>query len=339
MGRRVLVTGGSGYFGTVLVDRALARGDEVRVLDLNPPAVDIEHVRADVRDRDAVRAACAGVDVVLHNVAQVPLAKDRELFWSVNVVGTANVLLGARDAGAKVVHTSSSAIFGVPERNPVTEETPGRPLEAYGRAKLQAEALCHEAVEGGMDVTIIRPRTILGHGRLGIMAILFELVAAGAPVFVFGGGDNRYQLVHSDDLADACLLAADRAGPATYNIGASEFGTMRDTLQGLVEHAATGSSVRSLPTAPARLAMRALSAVGQAPFAPYHWLLYAESLWFDTAKARDELGWEPRHSNRSMVIESYEWFLANRATLSETGSHHQSPVPLGLLRVLKWLPW
>ena len=146
-------------------------------------------------------------------------------------------------------------------------------------------------------MTIVRPRTILGHGRLGIMAILFEFVADGAPVFVFGGGDNRYQFVHADDLADACLLAADRPGPSSYNIGAPSFGTMRETLQALVDHAGTGSRVRSLPSAPARLGMKALTTLGQAPFAPYHWLLYGESLWFDTTKARTELGWEPKHSN------------------------------------------
>jgi nucleoside-diphosphate-sugar epimerase len=342
MGRTILVTGGSGYFGSVLVDRARARGDRVRVLDLNPPEAegdDVGFVPADVRDRAAVVKACAGVDVVLHNVAQVPLARDRHLFRSVNVVGTANVLLAARDTGvAKVVHTSSSAIYGIPERNPVDEDTPPRPREAYGRAKLEAEALCREAVAAGLDVTIIRPRTILGHGRLGIVAVLFELVAEGAPVFVLDGGANRYQFVHADDLADACLLAADRPGPAAYNVGAAEFGTMRETLQALVDHAGTGSTVRSLPAAPARAAMRALASLGQAPFAPYHWLLYGESLWFDTTRARTELGWAPRHSNTSMVIESYEWFLAHRSeSAAGAGSHHQSPVPLGVLKVLKRL--
>jgi nucleoside-diphosphate-sugar epimerase len=340
---RILVTGGSGYFGSTVVAQALARGDEVRILDLNPPdreAAGVEVVVADVRDRDAVREACAGIDVVFHNVAQVPLAKDRALFESVNVQGTANVLLGARDAGVgKAVHTSSSAIFGIPEHNPVTEDTPGRPLEAYGRAKLEAEALCREAAANGLDVTIVRPRTILGHGRLGIMAILFEFVAEGAPVFVLGRGDNRYQFVHADDLAAACLLAGDRPGPAVYNVGATDFATMRETLQALVDHAGTGSRVRSLPAAPAKLGMRAMSAIGQAPFAPYHWLLYAESLWFDTTKARTELGWEPKHSNASMLIESYEWFLAHREEVAGAGgrSHHQSPVRLGALRLLKRL--
>jgi nucleoside-diphosphate-sugar epimerase len=340
--RTVLVTGGSGYFGSIVVDQAVARGDSVRVLDLNPPDDPgrVEVVQADVRDRDAVAAACDGVDVVFHNVAQVPLARDRHLFWSVNVLGTANVLLAAREAGvAKVVHTSSSAIYGIPRHNPVTEDTPPSPLEAYGRAKLEAEVLCGDAVASGLDVTIVRPRTILGHGRLGIMAILFEFVAEGAPVYVLDGGHNRYQFVHAEDLAAACLLAADRPGATSYNVGTTDFGTMRETLEALVAHAGTGSRVRSLPSAPAALAMRGLSAARQAPFAPYHWLLFGKSLWFDTSRTRDELGWEPRYSNAEMVIESYEWFLRNRDELGGSGrSHHRSPARLGLLKLLKRLP-
>jgi nucleoside-diphosphate-sugar epimerase len=340
MARSVLVTGGSGYFGEILVDRALAQGERVRIFDVNPPSThanSVEYLPGDVRDRAAIRAACDGVDVVLHNVAQVPLARDRELFRSVNVVGTADLLVAARDAGVtKVVHTSSSAVFGIPEANPVTEATPCRPLEAYGRAKLEAELLCHDAVASGLDVTIIRPRTILGHGRLGIMAVLFEFVADGTPVFVLDGGNNRYQFVHASDLADACLLAAAREGPAVYNIGAIEFGTMRETLQALVDHAGTGSRVRSLPIGPARVGMRALAGFGLAPFAPYHWLLYGESLWFDLTRARTELGWEPKHSNQSMVIESYEWFVAHRDELEHAPrSHHQSPARPGVLRFLK----
>ncbi len=343
MARSVLVTGGSGYFGTVVAEQALARGDSVRIFDLNPPGPSLagaEYVAGDVRDRAAVRGACAGIDVVFHNVAQVPLAKDRALFDAVNVGGTANVLVAARAAKvAKVVHTSSSAVFGIPEHNPVTEDSPCRPLEAYGRAKLRAELLCHDAVASGCDVTIVRPRTVLGHGRLGVIALLFEFVADGAPVFVLGSGANRYQLVHANDLADACLRAGDRAGSAVYNVGALEFATMRETLQALVDHARTGSRVRSLPVAPARLAMRSLASLGLAPFAPYHWLLYSESLYFDVTKARTELGWEPKHSNASMVIESYEWFLAHRNDSGGSSrSHHQSPVRPGLVRLLKALP-
>ena len=239
------------------------------------------------------------------------------------------MLVAARDAGvAKVVHTSSSAVFGIPEHNPVTEDTPCRPLEAYGRAKLQAELLCHDAVAAGLDVTIVRPRTILGHGRLGIMAILFEFVADGAPVFVLGGGDNRYQFVHADRPRRR-VPARRRTGPVPRSTTSArlEFGTMRETLQALVDHAGTGSRVRSLPVAPAR-ARDACAArrSGSVPFAPYHWLLYSESLWFDVDEgARPSSTGSRVHSNASMLIESYEWFLAHRDDVG-AGIEVASPV-------------
>ena len=96
--------------------------------------------------------------------------------------------------------------------------------------------------------------------------------------------------------------------------------------------------MRSLPVGPARIAMQTLTTLGLAPFAPYHWLLYGESLWFDTTRARAELDWEPKHSNSSMIVESYEWFLEHGDVLeSAERSHHQSPVRPGLLRLLKRL--
>lgn len=339
---RALVTGGSGFFGTMLVERLRARGDEVRILDVmapDPVPAGVEVVTADIRDADAVREACAEVDVAFHNVAQVPLAKDRHLFWSVNVVGTATLLVAARDAGVgKVVSTSTSAIYGIPESNPVDEGTPPRPLEAYGRAKLEAELLCRDAVDAGLDVTIVRPRTILGHGRLGIMSMLFELVAEGAPVPVLGSGANRYQFVHAADLAEACIRAGDRPGPSAYNVGAPGFGTMRETLESLCAHAGTGARVVSLPHAPARLGMQAASRAGLLPLAPYHWLLYGESLWFDSSRAERELGWTARYDTPTMLAETYDWWLAHRDDPAlASGSHHQSPARMGALALLKRL--
>ena len=82
-----------------------------------------------------------------------------------------------------------------------------------------------------------------------------------------------------------------------------------------------------------------IAGMGLAPFAPYHWLLFGESLYFDITKARTELRWEPKHSNVSMLIESYEWFLTHRAELDASGrSHHQSPAKAGALRILQRLP-
>ncbi|MGD9703135.1 MAG: NAD-dependent epimerase/dehydratase family protein [Acidimicrobiia bacterium] len=334
-----LVTGGSGYFGALLAERLRQRGDRVRVLDLNPFDGDpsIEFVQGDIRDAAAVRAAVDGIDVVFHNVAQVPLARDEQLLRSVNVDGTRVLLEACRDAPvAKIVHTSSSAVFGIPEQNPVLPSTVPRPRESYGHAKLAAEWACLAAVARGQDVTIIRPRTILGHGRLGIFGILFEWIADGADVFVLGDGSNRYQFVHADDLAEVCLRAGDASGPAIFNAGTDRFGTMRETLQALCDHAGTGAGVRSLPAAPAAVAMRLTAALRIAPFAPYHWIMYSRSMWFDTAHVTDALGWRPVYSNDEMFAHSYDWFLSHRSSLGGDGaSHHRRPARQGALRLLK----
>ena len=338
-----LITGGAGYFGEILVRRLAERGDvAVRIFDVNAPDAappGVEYVRGDIRDQAAVRAACAGVAVAHHNVAMVPLAKDARAFTSVNVGGTENLLAACLDARVrKVVYVSSSAVFGAPSSNPVTEETPPRPAEAYGRAKLAGEVACAGARARGLDVSIIRPRTILGHGRLGIMQILFEWVRAGTDVPVLGRGDNRYQFVHADDLADACLRAAARPGPGTYNIGAAIFGTMRETLQALVDHAKTGSRVVSVPGALAVRAMEVTSRLGLSPLGAYHSLMYGREMFFDLSRAGRELGYAPRFSNAQMICESYDYYVAHREeVLARThASHHRGAVRQGVLRAFAY---
>ena len=332
-----VVTGGNGYFGRVLVQRLLEQGEEVRLLDIDVrDAPSVEVIEGDVRDLDVVRRAVDGADVVFHNVAQVPLVKDPLLLRSVNVEGTENVLTASRAAGvAKVVHTSSSAVFGVPESNPVLPTTVPQPAEPYGHAKLAAEWACLRAASAGLDVTIVRPRTILGHGRLGIFGILFDWIADGADPFVLGDGSNRYQFVHADDLASACRLAASSPGPAVFNVGTDRFGTIREALEHVCRHAGTGSRVRSLPAGPTAAAMRASAALGITPFAPYHWLMYGRSMWFDIEHVRDALGWTPQWSTDEMFAESYDAFVANRATSSEGSSPHRRSPKAGALAALK----
>ena len=348
MSKLHLVTGGSGYFGTLLVRRLAELGERVRIFDLNDadekPA-GVEMMRGDIRDYQAVQRACEGVAVVHHNVAMVPLAKDKAAFWSVNERGTRNLLEAARAGGvAKVVHMSSSAVFGVPPRNPVDDTVQPNPGEDYGRAKLAAEVLARDYVARGLDVTIIRPRTIMGHGRLGIMQILFEWIREGKNVPVFGKGENLYQFVHADDLADAAIRAGQRAGAATYNVGADEFGTMRETLEALCAHAKTGSRVVSVPASPAVAIMNITSRFGLSPLGAYHALMYGRSMYFDLTRTKAELDWKPRYSNVDMFCESYDWYLAHRDEVLRRrhASHHRSPVKPGVLRavsqVLQWLP-
>ena len=341
--RTALITGGSGYFGSLLTDKLSAAGYRCRVFDLNDAEnrpEQVELVRGDIRDFDAVHAACEGIDTVFHNVAQVPLAKSRELFDSVNRTGTEVLLRAARDRGVrKVVYSSSSAVYGIPASNPVTEDTPLNPMEPYGRAKAEGERICGRFAKQGLDVSIVRPRTILGPGRLGIFQILFEWVRTGANIPVLGRGDNKYQFVHADDLADACIRASERAGAEDYNCGTDRFSTMRALLEALCDHAGTGSGVKSVPMRPTIWAMKLSSAIGLSPLGQYHSLMYGRSMYFDVSKASRELGWVPKYSNEEMVFESYDWYVENREAVmaASGGSHHQRGVKQGILKLARYL--
>ena len=339
-----LVTGGAGYFGEVLVRKLLERASSVRVLDIAsnaelPP--EAEYLHGDIRDRSTVRTSLDGIDVVFHAVAQVPLAKDRELFESVNVGGADIIASEALAAGVKkLVMLSSSAVYGAPEFNPVSRRTPPAPREAYGRAKLAGDARALSYTDKGLDVSIVRPRTILGHGRLGIFQIVFEWVRTNRPLYVLGGGHNRFQLVHAEDLADLCLHAAEQRGPALFLGGAARFGSMRELLANLIRRVGSRSSIRSLPMLPAAAGMKLTGRLGLTPLGDYHALMYGRELFFDTSDAERELGWWPRYSNDEMMLQSYQHYVEHRdEILARKGaSHHRSVTRRGLLALLDRLP-
>jgi nucleoside-diphosphate-sugar epimerase len=339
---KVLVTGGAGFFGSLLVEQLLARGHSCVILDIAddavvPPAA--RYIPCDIRDADGVRAACRDIDIIQHNVAQVPLAKDNKAFESVNIDGVRNLLQAASEAGVKkVVYTSSSAVYGVPRQNPVLETHEPKPEEPYGVAKYRGELLCHEFTRKGLDVSIVRPRTIMGHGRLGIFQILFEWIREGRNVPVLGNGANLYQFVHAHDLARACILAGERPGGKIYNCGATEFGSMRSVLEDLCKHAGTGSKVVSVPMGLATFGMNVTSLLGLSPLGPYHSLMYGRSMYFDSTEARQQLGWEPRYSNNEMFRETYDWYIANRESVMRNvhgHSPHRSPLKQGVLGIVK----
>ena len=165
-----LVTGGSGFLGTRLVKALLEQGKAVRVFDLaRSPELDprAEFVAGDVRNLTPLAIAAAGAEVVFHLVGLMPQARaPEELMQAVNVEGTRNALEAAVQAQSRrLVFLSSMEVYGYPERSPFTETHPLRPIGAYGRNKVEAEALCvNYWKERGLETVSLRPSTLVGPG-------------------------------------------------------------------------------------------------------------------------------------------------------------------------------
>lgn len=338
-----LVTGGSGFLGNLIVKRLVEKGERVKVLDIwespDKPA-EAEFINADIRDREAVRQAMQGVEVVHHNVALVPLTKSGDKFWEVNVVGSEIAAEEAARAGVKsFIHMSSSALYGLPEC-PITEKTPLQPVEIYGRGKLEGELRVRKICEAnGVDLVVIRPRTILGEGRLGIFQILFDWIKDSANIYVIGDGNIPFQFVHAHDLMDLYMLALAKNQPGVYNVGTPMFRTLREDLEDLIRYAGSKSRVKGLPIGATIGTLQFLDKLGLSPLAPWHYLTYHKAFYFDTTPLTD-LGWKPRYSNIDMFKESYDWFLANydKAQPEVAGaSAHRKKVKEGVLKLLKKL--
>ncbi|HMJ13143.1 MAG TPA: NAD(P)-dependent oxidoreductase [Polyangiaceae bacterium] len=340
---RVLVTGGAGFLGAHLVRALSGLGHSVRVLDSAPipehASERVERVQGDVRDSELVSRVAAGVDYIVHCVAVQPVSRSRRsVFKDVNVMGTRNVLEAARHHGVRrVVHVSSSAVYGLPRESPITEATPFNPICDYGRSKVASERLCRRFRSLGQDVVILRPRVLLGQGRLGVYHLLFNWIADGKPVFFIGSGDRPFQALAVQDLVSACLLALFGDTPnQDFNLGAAEYQSFRGDVEGLLRHARSRKRIVPVPAVLAKTGLWALDVLDLSPLTAWHYLTADAAFFFDCSKAEQLLGWKPAVSNIEMLCESYDWYVANRRRVDpDVGTTHTKSLAQRAFRLMK----
>jgi nucleoside-diphosphate-sugar epimerase len=341
---RWAISGGAGFLGLHLARRLLADRHEVRTLDVVPlddPELErsVEELRGDVREPvDAMRLV-DGADVLVHAAAALPIQASREAIRSVNVGGTATTLAAAIEGGVRrVILISSTAVYGVPKVHPLSEEAELVGVGHYGESKIDAEGVAQDVARRGLDVVILRPKTFLGPERLGVFEILFDWIREGRRIPILGDGSNRYQLLAVEDLVEATVAAgsADVAGE-TFNVGATEFGTVRSDLEALIAHAGSGSSLRPVPARPAEVALRGLELLRLSPLAEWHYRTAHRDSYVDVSKAQRLLGFSPRLSNAQALCETYDWYLDNRGQMRSAGVTHRVPWDQRALRLLKRL--
>jgi len=338
------ITGGSGFFGLHLIDRLLRERQEVIVYDVTPLDEEyrkkgVQFVQGDVREKEKLISAMQGVDVVHHNAAVLPVSRSGKVFWEINVEGTRNVLDAALQNNVKkVLFVSTSSVYGIPTDLPITERTELTPLGEYGFSKLAAEKVVKDFRQShDIDISIVRPRTIIGKGRMGIFGILFDWISDGKKIYIIGKGDNAYQFVSAPDLADACyLMTAKPCKNEDFIIGAERYSTVKGDLEALIKHAGTGSRVVATNAFVVRNILAVVDWMKVSPLVDWHYKTPHKPFYFDITKAKTMLGWQPKDSNSAMFIETYDWYRTNRESLKkQTGTTHRKTVKQGILKLLK----
>lgn len=312
-----LVTGGAGFIGSNLVRALTSDGTEVRVLDdlSTGRAQNLEELSdavqvriGDVRDREAVASALEGVDTVFHLAAIASVARsvaDPASSNEVNVTGTLNVLVAARDAGCRrVVLASSSAVYGMQATMPLHEQMVCAPISPYGVTKLAGESYMKAFFESyGLPAVSLRFFNVFGPSQNPLAeyaAVVPRFIRAslqGEPVTIFGDGTQTRDFVYVGDVVAACRLAAGAPPEAlggAFNVATGEphtVGQLHEAIAGLA--AAPGPAPISAPARPGDIAQ------SQA----------------DISLARSVLGYAPGHTFEEGLSLAFDWFSANPGLL------------------------
>ena len=260
-GQRVLVTGGAGFVGSNTVKQLLKSGASVTVLDDfytgaedNLPSSDpkLEVIRGSVTDFDLVRKVVKVADVVIHEAARNIIVSTRNPRedYEVNIGGTLNVLMAAREFGVRrVVYTSSASVYGNPRYLPINEDDATNMLSPYSVSKFAGENYCKAFYESyGLSTAVVRYSNIYGPGQrpdnpyCGVVSKFFEAAAAGQPPRIHGDGEQTRDFTFVDDAVEATLLAAfmAKSDGQVYNVGTGRETTVNQLARIILEIAGAG---------------------------------------------------------------------------------------------------
>jgi UDP-glucose 4-epimerase len=292
--RRVLVTGGAGFIGSHLVRALLERGDEVRVLDnfstgnranLQGLEGEVEVIEGELRSYERVHRAVRGCELVFHQGAlpSVPRSlQDPLTTTAVNVEGTLNVLLAARDEGVRrVVFASSSSVYGNQDSLPLSEQARPDPISPYGVAKLAAERFCVSFSRVyPLETVALRYFNVFGPRQdprseyAAVVPRFISEAAAGRPVPIYGDGEQRRDFTYVANVVEANLLAAEApdGNGAVLNIATGQSVSVNELAEAVARTLGRTVERRHLPPRPGEV----------------------RASWADVSAARALLGWRPR---------------------------------------------
>lgn len=344
---KILITGGAGFLGLHLASYLYKKNCTLTLIDIQrfdkkEYGANYKLALCDVRNIKKLDELIKGRDIVIHAAAALPLWKKEDIYTT-NVDGTRNVLILSKIHKIKrVIFVSSTAVYGIPKKHPIEETDPRIGVGAYGESKILAEDLCFSAIKQGQHIAIIRPKTFVGTGRLGVFEILFDWIYDGKRIPIIGKGKNRYQLLDVDDLVEAIYLFClknKQSYDGAFNIGAEDFGTVKDDLQELFKFAQSGS--RIFPT-PALIVKKTLWFFEKIKVSPlYQWVYDTadKDSFVSNEKIKKALNWKPKYSNTQALIKSYRWYLKHYSEIKSktSGVTHTVGWKQGILRLFKYV--
>ncbi len=322
-----LITGGSGYIGSEIIRNLSTKNNKVLNIDLLPHDNKIsKNFNFDILDKAKVESIFINnqIDCIIHNLAKVPLTKDKNIFKKVNIQATEIILeFFSKYKIKKMIFISSSAVYGIPEICPISENSQRLPAEPYGESKKISEDLCIQQMEKGKNIIILRPRTVIGLNRFGIFSILFDWIKNDLPIPVMSNGNNLYQFLDVRDLSSAVYLASISDFKGSLNVGSSDVKRIIDIINFLKNEYKSKSKIKNIDNSFFLKIGFILQRIGLVPLHDYHFKVYGKDVYFDISKIKKVLHWEPKYSTFESFKDSYEHFLIDEKNVQNVSIHQK----------------
>ena len=308
---KILITGGAGFVGSHLCDKYTKEGHTVLCLDnfMSGDLTNVRHlldnrnfklIKGDVRDFDLLEKIMRDVDVVFHLAAQIHVERsyiEPRLTYEVNVMGTQNILEVARLYDAKkVIHASTSEVYGSAQYSPIDENHPLNAPHPYGASKIAADRMCYAYIHTyGMNISIVRLFNIFGPrqrdiGYGGVISIFTRRILSNMPPIIYGDGLQTRDYTYIDDAVRAYDLVLNHNEPITepINFGSSREETILDLANMLIDSGGKKGNIKPVHIAPRLGEVKRLIA--------------------NATRAKNLLGWEPKCKLEEGVEKFVQWY-------------------------------
>tara|TARA_B100000287_G_scaffold375563_1_gene376145 strand:- start:4991 stop:6031 length:1041 start_codon:yes stop_codon:yes gene_type:complete len=335
--RKILITGGSGFVGSAIVEKLLNQGHKITNIDLIDAQINHEnykYVPEDILNKESISKYFNGVDVVIHAAAKLPLHKKKSSYELVNIQGTKNIVDLSNESSVEYfMYLSSSAIMGK-QNLEISENSEPNPFEPYGISKYKGELIIKDTLNKSIKYSMIRPRTVVGDERLGIFGLLFSFFKNSIPVFLLGNGKNCLQLIDKDELVEVIVRLIEHNIQGVFNLGNNDSATIYETFFEFKKIIKSESKIVKLPKKITMLILTILDKLNLSPFAPYHYKAFGESVMFTSSKAYEITNYFPKKNNVEILHNAYKnyEFIQND---DESVSTHKKDINLKIFRILK----
>jgi len=307
----MLITGGAGFIGSHLCDKYTKEGHTVLCLDnfMSGDLTNVKHlldcrnfklIKGDIRDFALLEKHMRDVDVVFHLAAQIHVDRsyiEPQLTYEVNVIGTQNVLEVARIYDAKkVIHASTSEVYGSAQHVPIDESHPLNAPHPYGASKIAADRMCYAYIQTyGMNISILRPFNTFGPrqrdiGYGGVISIFARRVLNDVPPIIYGDGSQTRDYTYIDDIIKAYDLVLNHDEPITepINFGSGREVSVLDLANMVIEFCGKKGKIKPIHVE---------SRIGE-----------VKRLIADATKAKKLLGWESKYDFETGLKEFIQWY-------------------------------